>query len=150
MLNKAYRYAIGYFLLFSLLLLVSGALIFSDKIGFSYESILHYYLGDEAAFIPAKSYAGLLKIILPHIFAFGLFVMVVLHFLIFTQKRNTKEMQIIIALSFFSAFLELFSPFGILAGLHFLIYVKLISFFLFEFTLLYVLFILFKSILYTK
>jgi hypothetical protein len=148
--NRVYRYAIGYFLLFSLLLLASGALIFADKIGFSYDSVLQYYLGNEATFIAPKSYTGLLKIILPHIFAFGLFVMVVLHFLIFTNKRNSKEMQIIIALSFASAFLELFSPFAVLSGLHFFAYIKLISFFLFEFTLLYVLFILFKSILYAK
>ncbi|MEN4053196.1 MULTISPECIES: hypothetical protein [Sulfurimonas] len=150
MLHKAYRYAIGYFLLFSILLLLSSAMIFADKIGFSYESVLHYYLGNEATFTPAKTYTGLLKIILPHIFAFGLFVMVVLHFVIFTKKRNTKEITFIILLTFLSAFLELFSPFLILMGFSFFVYMKIISFFLFQVTLLYILFILFKSIIYDK
>ncbi len=150
MLHKAYRYAISYFLLFSILLLLSSAVIFADKIGFSYESVLHYYLGDKATFTSAKTYAGLLKIILPHIFAFGLFAMVVLHFMIFTKKHNTKEIAFIILLTFLSAFLELFSPFLILAGFSFFVYMKIISFFLFQGTLLYILFILFKSIIYNK
>jgi len=148
LLNRAYQYAVAYFLLFSLLLLASGAFIFAQKIGFSYESVLHYYTGNEATFTPAKSYNGLLKIILPHILAFGLFIMAVLHFLIFTKKRNTKELQFLIYLSFMSAFLELFSPFFILWGFNFFVYIKIISFFLFQFTMLYALFILFKSIVY--
>ena len=146
--NSAYKVAINYFILFSLLLLASGTLLFADKIGFSYHSILTYYLGNEATFESPKTYEGVLKIILPHIFAFGLFVMVVLHFVIFTQKRNTKEFAVLIYLAFLSAFFELFSPFMILWGFESFAYVKIISFFLFEGTILYTLFILFKSILY--
>jgi len=146
--SKAYKYAISYFLLFTVLLLVSAALIFADKIGFSYNSIRHYYLGSEAVFSTTKTFNGLLKIIVPHIFAFGLFIMVILHFLIFTGKRNTKEVQIIIYSAFITAFLELFSPFFIIFGLDFFIFIKLISYFLFNFVILYTLFILFKSIIY--
>lgn len=147
MRNKAYKYAIGYFLLFTLLLLTSGAAIFFEKIGFSYENIQHYYLGNATTFTPAKTFDGLLKIIIPHIFAFGLLVMVLLHFLIFTNKRDTKELQIIIYTSFTAAFLELFSPFLIIAGVDFFIYVKLLAYFLFNFIVLYVLFVLIKSIM---
>jgi len=146
--NKAYKYAVGYFLLFSILLLLSGALIFSDTIGFSYESVQNYYLGNAASFTPSKSFDGLLKIVVPHIFAFGLFIMVVLHFLLFTCKRNTKEIQIIIYTSFITASLELFSPFLIVSGFDFFIYMKVFSFFLFYFVILYTIFILFKSIIY--
>ncbi|WP_457749010.1 hypothetical protein [Sulfurimonas sp.] len=146
--SKAYKYAVGYFLLFSILLLISGAVIFFEKIGFSYASIHTYYLGNSANFIAAKTYGGLLKIIVPHIFAFGLFVMVILHFLLFTCKRDTKELQIIIFTSFITAFLELFSPFFIIFGLDFFIVLKLIAYFLFNFVILYALFILFKSIIY--
>lgn len=148
MLNRLYNYTVAYFLLFSVLLLLSGALLFADKIGFSYESVLHYYLGDENSFSTAKSYLGVLKIILPHVFTFGLFVMVVLHFLVFTKKRNTKEIYLLIYLTFFSAFLELFSPFFILWGFHFFAYIKILSFFLFEGSILYALFLLFKSIFF--
>jgi len=147
LLNKAYKYAIGYFLFFTLLLLLSAALIFANKIGFSYD-IKYYYLGNEAAFSVAKTFDGLLKIVVPHIFAFGLFIMVVLHFLIFTGKRNTKELQIIIFTAFISGFLELFSPFLIIFGFEIFIIIKMLSYFLFNFVILYVIFILFKSIFY--
>jgi len=150
LLNKLYKYAIGYFLLFSLLLLASGALLFDEKIGFSYTDIVQYYLGNPDTFAAAKSVLGVSKIILPHIFSFGLFIMVLLHFLIFTKKRNTITAQVLISLSFSSAFLELFSPFAILAGAVFFAFVKLLAFFLFELTILYILFILFKSIVYNK
>ena len=148
MQNKAYKYAISWFLLFSILLLISGAAIFAQKLGFSYMSIHNYYLGNDATFTVAKTFNGLLKIVLPHIFAFGLFVMVILHFMIFTKKRDTKEMQYIIYLSFLAAFLELFSPFFIILGLDFFIYFKIIAYFLFNFIILYTMFILIKSIIY--
>ena len=150
MLNKSYKVAIIYFLLFSLLLLASGALIFANKIGFSYTSLLHYYLGDIKNFSSAKSFIGISKIILPHIFAFGIFTMVLLHFLIFTKKRATKELKIIIYLSFTSAFLEIFTAFLISEGYSFFIYLKLFSFFIFYCFILYIIFILFKSIIYDK
>ena len=146
--NSAYKVAISYFILFCLLLLGSGAWIFAQKIGFSYHSVLSYYLGDTATFASPKTYEGVLKTILPHIFAFGLFVMVVLHFVIFTTKRNTKEFSVLIYLAFLSAFFEIFSPFMILEGFEFFAYIKIFSFFLFEGTVLYTLFILFKSIFY--
>lgn len=146
--SKAYKYAVGYFLLFSVLLLLSGTLIFAEKIGFSHESIQSYYLVNTTSFSSAKTFDGLLKIIVPHIFAFGLFVMVILHFLIFTNKRDTKEVQFLIYSSFITAFLELFSPFFIIFGVDFFIFIKLISYFLFNFVILYTLFILFKSIIY--
>jgi len=148
LLNKAYKYAIAYFLLFTLLLLVSATLLFADKIGFSSEDILHYYLGNQTTYTPAKTYAGILKIILPHIFGFGLFLMTLLHFTIFTKQRDTKEMQWLIYLSFFIAFLELFTPFMILAGFESFALLKLLSFFGFELLIIYAFFILFKSLLY--
>jgi len=123
-------------------------MIFTQKLGFNYTSIHDYYLGNEVNFSVAKTFQGLLKIILPHIFAFGLFVMVLLHFLIFTKKRDTKEMQFIIYVSFLTAFLELFSPFFIIFGVDFFIYIKIISYLFFNFIILYTLFILMKSIIY--
>ncbi|QSZ41879.1 hypothetical protein GJV85_07080 [Sulfurimonas aquatica] len=142
-----YKYAILYFLLFSLALLVSGLVIFDDKIGLSYQSVLDYYLGNEEKFIVAKSPQGLLKIILPHIFSFGLFVMVILHFLAFTKHAKNKNVSILIYATFFVSFLELASPFLILQGVEFFAYVKIISFVTFEFLILYALWLVFDSII---
>ena len=148
MLNSAYKYAISYFLLFSFLLLISATLIFAENIGFSTKDIIHYYLGDKENFISPKTYSGVAKIILPHIFAFGLFLMTLLHFLIFTNKRDTKKVGWLIYLSLFTSFLELFSPFMILMGFESFAFIKLFSFLLFNLLIVYALFILFKSILY--
>lgn len=146
-MQKAYRFAILYFLAFSLLLLLSSVLLFNEKIGFTYDGVLTYYLGNEATFILAKTPSGLLKIILPHIFGFGLFIMVVLHFVMFTKTNKKKIMPYLILTLFISGFVELFSPFLILYGLEFFAYIKLISFFIFEILFLYTFYLLFSSII---
>ena len=145
-MQKAYKLSILYFLLFSLLLLVSSVMIFEHKIGFCPNAVLKYYLGDEESFVAAKSYAGTLKILLPHIFAFGIFSMVLLHFVAFTKYK--RGMAILVFSTFFIAFSSLASPFFIIAGFESFAYVKLFSFILFELLIIYLLWILFFSIVY--
>ena len=147
-MQKAYKFSILYFLVFSLFLLLSSVLLFDEKIGFSIKSILEYYQGDEDKFIAAKSASGILKIILPHIFAFGLFIMVILHFTVFTKSRNSELFHFIIYSTFVLGLLELFAPLLIINGFIFFAYVKLATFFLFELLMLYLFWILFKSIVY--
>lgn len=145
-MTEAYKYSILYFLVFSLLLLLSALSLFEYKIGFSYVEVLNYYLGNKEKFMVAKTVTGLFKIIVPHIMSFGLFVMVILHFLIFTRYKTKSELQIIIRLAYITAFLELFAPFFIINGFEFFAYVKLLSFFLLEVIVLYISFLLFWSI----
>ena len=145
-MQKAYKISILYFLLFSLLLLASSIALFEVKIGFSLDAVLEYYQGNEEKFIPAKSSIGVLKIILPHIFGFGLFGMVLLHFLIFTKFKKSKQFYIFIYLTFSLLFLEMFTPFFIIWGIQFFAYFKLFSFILLELILLYIFYLLFKTI----
>ncbi len=147
-MTNAYKYSIIYFLAFSLLLMISGVLLFEYKIGFSVEQISSYYLGDEDKFMNPQTSSGILKIITPHIFAFGLFIMVLLHFLIFTKKRSSKTLIAVIYLTFLSAILELLSPFGIINSIEFFAYVKLLSFIIFELLVLFSSWLLFRSIVY--
>lgn len=147
-LQKAYKYSLLYFLLFSFLLLTSSILLFEQKIGFSVGEVLRYYNGNEAQFIPSKSSAGILKIILPHIFGFGIFFMVLLHFLLFTKLRSSKKLKFLIFTTFIVAFLELFSPFLMIAGVTFFASVKLFSFVLLELLMLYLFWLLVKAIVY--
>jgi len=145
-LQQAYRYAVLYFLLFSLLLLGSSLLLFEDKIGLSVTAVLQYYLGNEEKFLVEKSWLTILKIILPHIFAFGLFFMVLLHFILFTKYKKSKQFIKLSYAIFIVGFLELSSPYFIIIGLDFFAYVKLISFILLELLLLYTLWLLLASI----
>lgn len=143
---QAYKYSIFYFLLFAILLVTSGVLLFDEKIGFSVQGVLDYYLGSEINFTQEKSHEGILKVVLPHIFAFALFTMVLLHFLIFTKVKGSKKVQVLIVLMFMTAGIEIFSPFLILEGFTFFAYLKLLSFFLFQGLILYTVWLLLLSI----
>ncbi len=147
-MQEAYKLSILYYLAFSLLLIVSAVMLFEHKIGFSYSSVLEYYIGNEEKFISPQSAGGVLKIVLPHIFVFGLFAMVLLHFLVFTKLRYEKSLLGLIYAAFGVALLEIFSPFAIINGVHFFAYAKLFSFIAFLALLLYISWLLFKSISY--
>ncbi|HUH42338.1 MAG TPA: hypothetical protein VLZ29_04420 [Sulfurimonas sp.] len=145
-MQQAYKLSILYFLIFSLLLIISAVMLFWHKIGFNYLSVLEYYIGNEEKFIPAQSAAGILKMVLPHIFVFGLFTMVLLHFLVFTDLKVKKAFLILIYITFITALLEIFAPFMIINGFEFFAYIKLFSFFSFLALILFILWLLFRKI----
>ena len=145
-MQKAYKFSILYYLSFSILLIVSAVMLFEHKIGFSFSAVVDYYVGNEEKFISAKSFIGILKIVLPHIFVFGLLAMVLLHFLVFTEHRYKKSTLILIYTTFVTALLEIFTPFMIINGFKFFAYIKLFSFFVFLALILYVSWLLFRSI----
>lgn len=145
-MQEAYKLSILYYLAFSLLLIVSAVMLFEHKIGFSYGAVLEYYIGNEEKFIPSQSASGILKIVLPHIFVFGLFFMVLLHFLVFTKLRYEKSLLTLIYAAFATALLEIFSPLLIINGFEFFAYIKLFSFFGLLAIILYISWLLFKSI----
>jgi len=147
-MQEAYKLSILYYLAFSLLLIVSAIMLFEHKIGFSFSGVLEYYTGNEERFIPAQSVAGILKIVLPHIFVFGLFTMVLLHFLVFTNIKYKKNIIILVYAAFVIALLEIFTPFMIIGGFKFFAYVKLFSFFALLALILYLSWLLFHSIAY--
>jgi len=123
-------------------------MLFKHNIGFSISDITQYYIGNEEKFIASKSWHGILKIILPHTFVFGLFAMVILHFLVFTKERYKTSTLVLIYTMLFTAFAEMFSPFMIINGYEIFSYIKLVSFVTFLGTILYTLWLLFHSIVY--
>ncbi|MCK4974840.1 MAG: hypothetical protein KAR81_06270 [Sulfurimonas sp.] len=147
-MQKAYKLSILYYLAFSLLLIASAVMLFEHKIGFSFNGLLEYYIGNEEKFISSKSLGGILKVLLPHIFVFGLLSMVLLHFVVFTEHRYKKSTIILIYLTFITAALEMFTPFLIVSGFEFFAYIKLLSFWLFLALILYISWLLLQSITY--
>jgi len=145
-MQEAYKLSILYYLAFSLLLIISAIMLFEHKIGFSFSSVLEYYTGNDEKFIPAQSAGGILKIVLPHIFAFGLFVMVLLHFLVFADIKYKKNIMTLVYAAFCIALLEIFASFMIIGGFEFFAFIKLFSFFAFLALLLYISWLLFQSI----
>jgi hypothetical protein len=128
---------VAYFSFFTLLLVLSAFLIFESKIGISANQVLEYYLGSEERFIPKKTSLGILKISLPHIFAYGLITMVLLHFLFFTAYKEGRQVGILLQLMFLSASVEIASPLFMVEGYEFFAYIKLISFFMFNSLIVY-------------
>lgn len=125
-MHRAYRFAIGYFALFGLLLLLTGGWIFLSKIGFSSENITLYYLGSDTA--AGKSAYGLLETAVPHFAAMGLFVMVAAHFLLFAPRRAKRHAAKLAIALFAAAAADLASGAVIAAGFTAFSWVKLSAF----------------------
>lgn len=105
-------------------------MLFAHKIGFDATSITHYYLGDSELLVK-KTTLGILKLILPHIFAFGVLSFVIIHFLIFTSYKEKTYPMMGIYIVLFTQTLEIFSPFLIINISANFSYLKLISFVLY-------------------
>ena len=132
-MQKNYKTLIVFFLLFSLLFLVSSSTLF--------------FLKSSWVVSQEKTVMGVLKVLLPHIFAFGLYIFVVVHFLLFTRYKETKTMQWLIYVTFFSGFLEVSSSFMMLSDIAFFGILKFVSFVALNLTLLYSLFLIQKSLI---
>lgn len=65
-MHRAYKISILYFSLFTLLLLMSGIMIFEAKIGFDVQRALGYYIGNKELFVAAKTNGGILKWLCSH------------------------------------------------------------------------------------
>lgn len=74
----------GYFLLHWL----TGILMFRDKLGFSYQGVVRYFLGDPEQFMNPRSFIGLLEVTHFHLFAMGLFFVVFTHLLMFSPLKE--------------------------------------------------------------
>ena len=74
--------------------------------------------------------------------------MVLLHFLVFADLKYKENITFLVYAAFGVALLEIFTPFMIIGGFEFFAYIKLFSFFTFLALLLYISWLLFKSITY--
>ena len=81
----------GYFLLHW----ATGIFMFKEKLGFSYDSVVRYYLGDPDMFMNPRSFIGLLEVAHFHLFAMGLFFVVFSHLLLFTPFREQVKEALI-------------------------------------------------------
>jgi hypothetical protein len=145
-MHQSYRFAIAYFVLFGLLLLASGMVLFFSKIGFTYEAVESYYLGSQALFTTSKSSYGLLEVALPHLGAMGLFIMVTGHFLLFSTKAKKQRAKHLVIALFVLALLDIFSGFLIVDGWTLFIWLKLFSFMFLQLLGLYLLWLLFSAV----
>lgn len=130
------------FLLLTLLHIISGVLLFTYKIGYSFETVSNYYLGNEEQFIMAKSLYGLLETTIPHLVAQVSIAFIVAHFLLFIKEPTPYKLLWGYSIIIF-AFLDIVSPYLVLMFGEIFVWLKIFSFICFEFSMFIVLLILF-------
>ena len=93
--------------LFFIFLWVTNILLYM-QIGFNYEGIVGYYLGNEETFRPPKSYIGLLEEAHFHFFSMAILLVTLTHLILFTSISAGWKLTLILG-SFTSSFLEITS-----------------------------------------
>lgn len=89
------RTILAFFFLYFLLHWVTGILMFRAKLGFSYQGVVRYFLGDPELFMNPRSFVGLLEVTHFHLFAMGLFFVVFTHLLMFSPLKETVKAVLI-------------------------------------------------------
>lgn len=89
------RMILGFFYFYFFLHWGTGILMFKAKLGFSYDSVVRYYLGDPELFMNPRSFMGLLEVTHFHLFAMGFFFVVFSHLLHFTPFRDPLKKEMV-------------------------------------------------------
>jgi len=99
--NTLLRLIVAFTVLFFLFLWITNLLLYL-QIGFSYESVVKYYLGSEQDFMPPRSYLGMLEEAHFHFFAMAIILVTLNHLILFTKISNFWKLLLILS-SFSSA-----------------------------------------------
>ncbi len=106
---------------------LTNILLFTAKMGFSYQSIVEYYLGNEEIFRTPVSYMGLLETTHAHLFAYALLLLLLNHLLAFTTlSAGWKTAGIV--LTYGSGMLDIASGWLIVYVAPLFAWMKLLSF----------------------
>jgi len=84
---------------------VTNALLYFNKMSLRPASVVAYYLGDEAAFRPPRTYQGLLEVSHFHLFAMGMLLLVLTHLMLFVPLAGRTKAWLI-AVPFLAAGLD--------------------------------------------
>ena len=117
-MNKHYKLSIRYFLLMSLMLLITGLWMLLLHTTLSIENFTNYYV--------KKSIFGLLEVVSPHLFAMGTIVFIITHFLSLNRRNSSFENKLTLTL-FTVMLISNFSGFAITEHTIYLAWLKIIS-----------------------
>ncbi len=103
--NRLLQTIIVLYCFYVALLWVTNALLYFEKMGLDYASVVAYYLGDEDRFLSPRSYQGLLEVSHFHLFAMGMLLLVLTHLVLFVPLRAVTKAWLV-ALPFAAALLD--------------------------------------------
>jgi len=118
-----YYLPLKYFLIMTLLLLISGLWMFGIRTQFNIEGISSYY--------SLKSFYGTLETVTPHLFGMGLIIFIITHFFAITKNREANKQQWLSLLLFLLILVLNISSFLIASNSFWLASIKLIGLSLF-------------------
>jgi len=99
--NTLLKLIVAFTVFFFLFLWITNLLLYL-QIGFSYDSVVEYYLGSEQDFRPPRSYLGMLEEAHFHFFAMAIILVTLIHLILFTKISNFWKLLLILS-SFLSA-----------------------------------------------
>ena len=103
--NRLLQVIVLVYCVYVVLLWVTNALLYFEKMSLSPASVVRYYLGSDAEFLGPRSYAGMLEVSHFHLFAMGMLLLVLTHLVLFIPARGAMKAWLI-ALPFAAALLD--------------------------------------------
>ena len=81
--NRLLQTVVVLYALYVILLWVSNALLYFNKMTLAPSSVVNYYLGNEEQYLSPRTYQGLLEVSHFHLFAMGMLLLVLTHLILF-------------------------------------------------------------------
>lgn len=148
--NRLLQIILVFTLIYITILWVTNMLLYVEKIGFTYTSVVDYYLGSEEEFKNPISYRGLLEVTHFHLFVFAMALLLMNHLTVFTNLPYFLKLSLII-LSFLSGFGDMGAGWLIRFVSPSFAYLKIGSFIVFQITFLILIFFSFFAMrIYNK
>ena len=131
-------------LVFIIFFWITNILLYAEKMGVSYQSVVNFYLGDEE-FRNPLSYLGLLEVTHFHFFSFALFLIMLNHLMLFTNASAPLKLALII-MSFLSAAGDMGAGWLVRFASPSFAYLKICSFWIFQASTLFIIVLSFVSL----
>ena len=129
--NRLLQIILLFVLIYTGFLWFTNILLYMEKIGFTYTSVVDYYLGSDEEFRNPISYRGLLEVTHFHLFVFAIVLLLVSHLTVFSGINQRLKLPLI-TISFISGFLDIASGWLIRFVSPEFAYLKVLGFIVFQ------------------
>jgi len=129
--NRLLQIILLFVLIYTGFLWFTNILLYVEKIGFTYTSVVGYYLGSDEEFRNPISYGGLLEVTHFHLFVFAIVLLLVSHLTVFSGINQRLKLPLI-TVSFISGFLDIASGWLIRFVSPEFAYLKVLGFIVFQ------------------
>jgi len=103
--NRLLQTIVVIYVLYVAGLWLTNALLYFQKMSLDPTSVVEYYLGTEARFLPPRSFQSLLEVSHFHLFAMGMLMLVLTHLMLFVPLADRTKLWLIVV-PFASAFVD--------------------------------------------